>query len=49
MRLDYPDDLSRTKEALAKQIHKRSTAKLLGVSPNTLGAWLKVSMQVNLE
>jgi hypothetical protein len=29
MRLDYPDDLSRTKEALAKKIDMRLIAKLL--------------------
>ena len=33
---------ARTKEALAKGIDKRSIAKLLDVSPNTLYAWLKV-------
>lgn len=49
MRLDYPDDLSRTKEALAKQIDKRSIAKLLDVSPNSLYAWLKVRRPVALE
>jgi transposase len=32
----------RTKEALSKGIDKRSIAKLLDVSPNTLYAWLKV-------
>ena len=32
MRLDYPDDLSRTKEALAKKIDMRSIAKLFDVS-----------------
>jgi transposase-like protein len=42
MRLDYPNDLSRTKEALAKKNDKRSIAKLLDVSPNTLYGWLKV-------
>jgi hypothetical protein len=42
MRLDYPNDLSRIKEALAKKIDKRSIAKLLDVSPNTLYACLKV-------
>jgi hypothetical protein len=36
MRLDYPNDLSRTKEALAKQIDTRSITKLRNVSPNTL-------------
>jgi hypothetical protein len=36
MHLDYPNDLSRTEEALAKEIDTRSSAKLLDVSPNTL-------------
>lgn len=49
MRLDYLNDLSRTKEALAKVIDKRSTSKLLDVSPNTLYAWLKVRRPVVLE
>ena len=34
---------------LAKKIDKRSIAKLLDVSPNTLYAWLKVRMLVVLE
>ena len=42
MRLDYPDDLSRTKYVLAKQIDRLSIVKLLDVSPNTLYAWLKL-------
>ena len=34
---------------LAKKIDKRSIAKLLDVSPNTLYAWLKVRRPVILE
>jgi len=34
---------------LAKKIDKRSIAKLLDVSPNTLYAWLKVRRPVVLE
>jgi len=34
---------------LAKKIDKRSIAKLLDVSPNTLYAWLRVRMLVVLE
>jgi hypothetical protein len=49
MHLDYPDDLSRTKYVLAKQIDKLSKAMLLDVSPNTLYAWLKVWRPVDLE
>jgi hypothetical protein len=49
MRLDYSSDLSRIKEALAKKVDKRSIAKLLDVSPNTLYAWLKVRRLVILE
>jgi hypothetical protein len=36
MRLDYTNDLSRTEEALAKEIDKRLITKLLDVSPNSL-------------
>jgi hypothetical protein len=49
MRLDYPNDLSRTKEALAKMIDERSIAKLLDVSSNTHYALLKVRRLVILE
>jgi hypothetical protein len=49
MRLDYSSDHSRIKDALAKKVDKRSIAKLLDVSPNTLYAWLKVRRLVILE